>query len=130
MIADELPNSKKIRFPYRGRKDDSKYCKYHRYYGHHTDDCYQLKEEIEALIRRGKLREYVTGDATPMDRHARSEVNDKPGVSRTYISTISGGLTVAGNSNRAIKRYARAFQHALIEVMMMGTIGKPPTRPT
>lgn len=70
VIGDELPNPKRIRFPYRGRRDDNKYCKYHRDYDHHTDDCYQLKEEIEALIRRGRLKEYVTGDATPIYAHA------------------------------------------------------------
>ncbi|CAB4283343.1 unnamed protein product [Prunus armeniaca] len=77
LIASELPNTKRARFPYRGRRDEGKYCKYHRDYGHHTDDCYQLKEEIEALIRQGKLKEYVTGNATPMDTHARTKIDDK-----------------------------------------------------
>ncbi|CAL9000509.1 unnamed protein product, partial [Prunus brigantina] len=52
VIASELPSPARRKFPYRGREDNNKYRKYHRDYGHHTDDCYQLKEEIEALIRR------------------------------------------------------------------------------
>ncbi|CAL9025319.1 unnamed protein product [Prunus brigantina] len=40
VIASELPHPARRRFPYRGKKDDSKYCKCHRDYGHHTDDCY------------------------------------------------------------------------------------------
>ncbi|XP_016647025.1 PREDICTED: uncharacterized protein LOC107880278 [Prunus mume] len=40
VIAGELLNPKRARFPYRGRRDEGKYCKYHRDYGHHIDDCY------------------------------------------------------------------------------------------
>lgn len=43
VIANELPSPKKIKFLYRERRGNIKYCKYHRDYGHHTDDCYQLK---------------------------------------------------------------------------------------
>ena len=35
------------------------YCRFHRDYGHITEDCYALKEQIEALIRQGKLRKFV-----------------------------------------------------------------------
>lgn len=77
-----------MRIPYRGRNDDIKYCKYHRDYDHHRYDCYQLKEEIEMLIRCGKLKEYVTGDAVPMDTQARNDASDKPGVSWVHIYHI------------------------------------------
>jgi hypothetical protein len=35
------------------------YCRFHRDHGHTTEDCYALKEQIEALIRQGKLRKFV-----------------------------------------------------------------------
>ena len=41
------------------KKDITKYCEFHRDYGHRTDDCIQLKKEIEFLIRCGHLRRYV-----------------------------------------------------------------------
>ena len=31
-------------------RDNTKYCKFHRDYGHRTDNCIQLKREIEYLI--------------------------------------------------------------------------------
>ncbi|XP_077219670.1 uncharacterized protein LOC143853841 [Tasmannia lanceolata] len=41
------------------KRDKSKYCKFHRDHGHDTDECWQLKEEIELLINRGYLKRYV-----------------------------------------------------------------------
>ena len=36
-------------------RDNTRYCEFHGGYGHRTDDCIQLKREIEYLIRRGYL---------------------------------------------------------------------------
>ncbi|GKV21529.1 hypothetical protein SLEP1_g31504 [Rubroshorea leprosula] len=41
------------------RADRSKYCDYHRVYGHNTEDCQSLKDELEFLARNGKLEGYV-----------------------------------------------------------------------
>ena len=41
-------------------RDNTRYCEFHRDYGHHTDDCIQLKREIEYLIRRGYLRRFIS----------------------------------------------------------------------
>ncbi|MCH97983.1 gag-pol polyprotein [Trifolium medium] len=41
------------------RTDKSKFCKYHRSAGHDTEDCIQLKEAIEELIKQGKLNRYT-----------------------------------------------------------------------
>ena len=37
----------------------NKYCRFHRDYGHDTSDFYDLKQQIEALIRQGKLQQFV-----------------------------------------------------------------------
>ncbi|GKV30474.1 hypothetical protein SLEP1_g39278 [Rubroshorea leprosula] len=41
------------------RADRSKYCDYHRVYGHNTEDCQSLKDELKFLARNGKLEGYV-----------------------------------------------------------------------
>ncbi|KAL0400128.1 UNVERIFIED_CONTAM: hypothetical protein Sradi_2356100 [Sesamum radiatum] len=41
------------------RLKSDKYCRFHKDRGHNTEDCYHLKNEIEKLIQRGYLREYV-----------------------------------------------------------------------
>jgi len=46
-------------------RDKRKYCRFHKDYGHYTEDCRDLKEQIEELIRKGKLQQYVKkGDPT------------------------------------------------------------------
>ncbi|XP_022848776.1 uncharacterized protein LOC111371097 [Olea europaea var. sylvestris] len=37
------------------RQHQGRYCLYHRMVGHDTDNCRDLKEEVESLIRRGRL---------------------------------------------------------------------------
>ena len=42
-----------------GLRDKRKYCRFHKDHGHYTEDCRDLKEQIEELIRNGKLQQYV-----------------------------------------------------------------------
>ena len=39
--------------------DKNKYCCFHKDHGHYTEDCRDLKEHIEELIRKEKLQKYV-----------------------------------------------------------------------
>ncbi|MCH81550.1 hypothetical protein A2U01_0002340 [Trifolium medium] len=44
------------------RTDTSKFCRYHKSAGHDTEDCIQLKDAIEDLIKLGKLSRYTKED--------------------------------------------------------------------
>ncbi|CAJ2665932.1 unnamed protein product [Trifolium pratense] len=51
--------------PSKPGQDKSRYCKYHKGYGHLTDDCIQLKDAIEILIRNGQIKQYVKRGNAP-----------------------------------------------------------------
>ena len=44
------------------KRDNTKYCEFYRDYGHRTDDCIQLRKEIEYLIRHGYLRCFIASE--------------------------------------------------------------------
>ncbi|XP_024630764.1 uncharacterized protein [Medicago truncatula] len=39
--------------------DKTKYCRFHKCHGHTTDDCIHMKDVIELLIQRGRLKQFV-----------------------------------------------------------------------
>ncbi|XP_063941247.1 uncharacterized protein LOC135149448 [Daucus carota subsp. sativus] len=91
---------------------------------HKTDDCRQLKDEIEFLIRKGKLSKYTRDtDKNPRDNDNRGRDNDDRNKRNQprgpVINVISGGPTAAGLSSNSRKAYAR-------EVMYI--VGEPPKR--
>ena len=40
-------------------RDKKKYCRFHKDHGHYTEDCKDLKEQIEELIQKRKLQRFV-----------------------------------------------------------------------
>ena len=44
------------------KRDNTRYCEFQRDHGHRTDDCIQLRKEIEYLIRHGYLRPFVASE--------------------------------------------------------------------
>ena len=49
-------------------KHKNKYCEYHRDRGHSTNECIQLRDAIEKLIRQGRLRNYARASPERRDR--------------------------------------------------------------
>ena len=46
------------------RRSKDKYCRFHRDHSHDTADCYDLKQQIKALIKQGKLQRFVRNERT------------------------------------------------------------------
>ena len=46
------------------KRPRDKYCRFHQDHSHDTSDCYDLKQQIEALIRQGKLQKFVGKEGT------------------------------------------------------------------
>ncbi|GAV83718.1 hypothetical protein CFOL_v3_27164 [Cephalotus follicularis] len=95
-------------------RDTEKYCRYHRDHGHDTEECRQLKNQIEDLIRKGQLRKYVDTDAPQVRRERREEAPQQPAEQqqqqlRSVIHTISGGVASGGDHKNTRKAYGRKF---------------------
>ena len=59
-VLMQIKDEGTLTFPGKLKSDPSKrsrnkYCCFHRDHGHDTADCYDLKQQIKALIREGKL---------------------------------------------------------------------------
>ena len=46
------------------KRSRDKYCRFHHDHGHDTADRYDLKQQIEALIKQGKLQRFVSKERT------------------------------------------------------------------
>ena len=91
------------------KRDMTKYRNFHR---NQTDDCIQLKKEIEFLIQRGHLRRYVA----PEDRNQAPPPPPRKPAPAQYqqplgeINVISGGFFGGGKSSSARKADLRSFR--------------------
>ncbi|XP_021833951.1 uncharacterized protein LOC110773736 [Prunus avium] len=84
-------------------RDTGKFCRYHQQNSHNTEDCISLRKIVERLIREGKLDQNIARPQQAPMPNANRQIN--------MISTISGGPTLAGASNRSMKQYVRAAQY-------------------
>ena len=79
----------------RWKRNQNKYCWYHKDVSHTTEECVMLKDEIEKLIRNGYLWDYIHGGrAKP-----RNDQNDveppheiRTNFSRLYFARETQGV--------------------------------------
>ncbi|KAL5555626.1 hypothetical protein UlMin_037862 [Ulmus minor] len=93
------------------RRDNTKCCRYHRDIGHVTEQCRVLKDEIERLIQRGQLRNYVRGNNQQPRLQAQENQQPVQEGEDIKVRTIIGG-PATGDTNRARKNYARQTRSA------------------
>ena len=90
------------------KRPRDKYCRFHHDHGHDTDNCYDLKQQIEALIRQGKLQRFINKERTnPPEEQAPRRENERPRPPIGDIRMIVRGTTAAGSSNKARKTYLK-----------------------
>ncbi|GAV75454.1 LOW QUALITY PROTEIN: hypothetical protein CFOL_v3_18933, partial [Cephalotus follicularis] len=61
-----------------------KYCRYHHDHGHNTEECRQLKNQIDDLIRKGHLHKYMDRNASQERRERREEAPQKAYARQTF----------------------------------------------
>ena len=86
------------------KRNKNKYCRFHRDHGHNKDECYDLKQQIENLIRQGKLRHFVGKDHKDEKLKAKMEESSRPPLGE--IRVIIGG-TSARQTSKSKKMYLK-----------------------
>ncbi|XP_065620943.1 uncharacterized protein LOC136063875 [Quercus suber] len=95
-------------------RDRSKYCRFHKDHDHYTEDCRDLKEQIEELIRKGKLQKFIKkGEYNKFrdENKGQHESSSKSGSHQSQppqnvigeIQTITGG-PITGGSFKSLKK--------------------------
>ena len=95
-------------------RDNTKFLEFHRDYGHRTDNCIQLKREIEYLIRRGYLRRFISPENQAQNQAQNQAPTQQlpPWQTTTQhqqplgeIHVISGGFAGGGESSSTRKAH-------------------------
>ncbi|XP_034218184.1 uncharacterized protein LOC117629717 [Prunus dulcis] len=103
MNEQEIIPKSNLRRPNRqDNRKTGKFCRYHQHNSHNKENCISLRKIVERLIREGKLDQYIARRPPALVPNPTRQIN--------MISTISGGPTIAGMSNRSMKQYVRASQ--------------------
>lgn len=58
-IGEPIKYPERMNFDRAKERDKSKLCRFHNDHGHTTDECQNLKDEIERLIKEGPLRKFT-----------------------------------------------------------------------
>ena len=89
------------------KRPKDKYCSFHQDHGHDMSNCYDLKQQMEALIRQGKLQKFVGKEGTEQNQGAPARrENKRPRPPMGDIRMIIEGST-SSSSKKACKAYLR-----------------------
>ena len=94
------------------KRSRDKYCCFHCDHGYDTANCYDLKQQIEALIRQGKLQKFVSRErADPPQKQGPRRDNERLRPPLGDIRMIVGGTATTVSSKKARKTYLRMVQN-------------------
>ena len=86
------------------KRNRNKYCRFHRDHGHDTDECFDLKQQVENLIRQGNLKSFLGRDHKDEKLKGKSEELSRPLFGE--IRVIIGGSST-GQSSKSKKAYLK-----------------------
>ena len=104
------------------KHDPKKYCRFHKDHGYYTDECRDLKEQIEELIQWGKLQNFIKRNHQPRSKaedkthdNAKDDGRDHLKQAVGEIRTIVGGTVSRGSYKSLKKTYYRQINSVHIK---------------
>ncbi|KAJ9168164.1 hypothetical protein P3X46_019723 [Hevea brasiliensis] len=98
-IGEQVKWLKKLNPDTSGKRDQSKFCRFHEDHGHITDECRKLKDEIKRLIRDNQLRRFTreSQDERRTSTSRSKEVTAKKDESLIRVISVIAGRPNIGN---------------------------------
>ncbi|XP_057734257.1 uncharacterized protein LOC130949602 [Arachis stenosperma] len=91
----------------KGGGNQTEYCEYHQIYGHPTNECFDLKNVIEELVREGRLDWYLANKSDEPRKRRRDEEVERgerpPRTPERHVHMINGGFAGGGSLNHLAK---------------------------
>ncbi|XP_030963629.1 uncharacterized protein LOC115984758 [Quercus lobata] len=98
-------------------RDKNKYCRFHKDHSHNIEDCRDLKEQIEELIRKGKLQRYVKKgeyskfrDSNKSQHESSSKSDNRPSQPPQDVIEEKKMITGGPFSRGSFKSLKKAYQ--------------------
>ncbi|XP_021735653.1 uncharacterized protein LOC110702255 [Chenopodium quinoa] len=98
------------------KKGKDHWCEFHESRGHRTEDCLQLKDQIEELVQKGYLKKYVAErrEEKKAEKDSRQDLDYHRKRDRPPEGGNNDILTIAGDiSWNALKRQLRGLTHQI-----------------
>ena len=108
-VLMQIKNDPSLKWPEKmkgdpNKRNRNKYCCFHRDYGHDTDECFDLKQQIKNLIRQGKLKSFLGRDHK--DEKLKGKVEESSQPLFKEIRVIMGESST-GQSSKSKKAYLK-----------------------
>ncbi|XP_057493152.1 uncharacterized protein LOC130778639 [Actinidia eriantha] len=119
-VLTEIKHEEFVKWPEKiktdpSRRNRNKYCEFHQDHGHNTEDCFQLKEQLADLIKKGYLRKYVANRQPPNSSERRYGDN-RPiagDIQVIHYGFGSGGCTSSSRKRHVRNAHGRAKEESL-----------------
>ncbi|XP_015970390.1 uncharacterized protein LOC107493870 [Arachis duranensis] len=107
--TEKLSPSRPIKHKKAGSRNE--YYEYHKLYVHSTNECYDLKNVIENLVREGRLARYLADRSDDPRKRRRDEEGGQPEhtphTPERHIHMINGGFVGGRMSKSSRKRHLK-----------------------
>ncbi|XP_016168272.1 uncharacterized protein LOC107610784 [Arachis ipaensis] len=115
--------------PIKNKKGGShtEYCEYHKLYRQSTNDCYDLKNVIEKLVKKGRLNKYLIERSDSQEKRKRDEKDTgrrdrSTQTPERHIHMIAGGFAEVGLTKSSRKRHLKEIYQVEEEILDSPTI--------